>query len=198
MSDLTSPSAGEVGVVPTGSSQENDDDGIQEDDEGKVYEDYQPRTDMLVQAGFQTKAVDHPAKLVETSLLTSVVPSSPSIQLEESLGDVVRGGLLSAPQVESVVSACEAHQWRLASGRRAGFVLGDGAGVGKGRQLAAMILDSWLRGRERDVWVSVSHELVEDARRDLRSVASASRLVPLPGCLARGRDRELHAAVPMR
>ena len=109
---------------------------------------------------------------METSLLTSVSIVPATVSLNGSLGRVVEAGLLSAPQVESVVCAVEAHAWRLASGARAGFVLGDGAGVGKGRQLAAVILDSWLRGRDRHVWVSVSHELLHDARRDLQELGA--------------------------
>lgn len=38
----------------------------------------------------------------------------------------------------------------------AGFFIGDGAGVGKGRQIAGIILDSYARGRRRAVWLSTS------------------------------------------
>lgn len=57
-------------------------------------------------------------------------------------------------------------------GIRAGFFLGDGAGVGKGRQIAAIIRDSLCRANHsrRHVWLSVSRELVVDARRDLTDV----------------------------
>ena len=49
---------------------------------------------------------------------------------------------------------------------RRGWMLGDGTGAGKGRQVAAMVLDNWLRGRKRALWLSQSDKLVEDARRD--------------------------------
>ena len=49
---------------------------------------------------------------------------------------------------------------------RRGWMLGDGTGAGKGRQVAAIMLDHWLRGRKRAVWLSQSDKLVEDARRD--------------------------------
>ena len=39
-------------------------------------------------------------------------------------------------------------------GNRAGFFLGDGVGLGKGRQLAALILENWCRGRKRHLWIS--------------------------------------------
>ena len=49
---------------------------------------------------------------------------------------------------------------------RQGWMLGDGTGVGKGREVAAVILDNWLRGRTRALWLSQSDKLLEDTRRD--------------------------------
>ena len=49
---------------------------------------------------------------------------------------------------------------------RRGWMLGDGTGCGKGRQVAAIVLDNWLRGRKRALWLSQSDKLLEDARRD--------------------------------
>ncbi|MCY4511177.1 MAG: strawberry notch family protein, partial [Acidobacteria bacterium] len=49
---------------------------------------------------------------------------------------------------------------------RRGWMLGDGTGCGKGRQVAAIILDGGLRGRKRALWLSQSDKLLEDARRD--------------------------------
>ena len=49
---------------------------------------------------------------------------------------------------------------------RRGWMLGDGTGAGKGRQVAAMVLDNWMRGRKRALWLSQSDKLLEDARRD--------------------------------
>ncbi|VEU39651.1 unnamed protein product [Pseudo-nitzschia multistriata] len=57
-----------------------------------------------------------------------------------------------------------------ATGVRAGFFLGDGAGIGKGRQIGAILRDGFCRGRKRHVWLSVSRELILDARRDLGDV----------------------------
>jgi hypothetical protein len=53
-----------------------------------------------------------------------------------------------------------------------GFFIGDGAGIGKGRQISATILDALCRnyGNGRHLWLSVSRELVQDARRDLADV----------------------------
>jgi hypothetical protein len=48
-----------------------------------------------------------------------------------------------------------------------------GPGVGKGRQIAGMIAENHFRkvnNRNRAVWISVSADLIWDARRDLRDL----------------------------
>jgi hypothetical protein len=51
---------------------------------------------------------------------------------------------------------------------------------GKGRQVAGIILDNWLKGRRRAVWISKSDKLIEDAERDWTAVGGyRSDLVPL-------------------
>ena len=77
---------------------------------------------------------------------------------------------------------------------RRGWFLGDGTGAGKGRQVAAIILDNWLRGRRRRVWISKSDKLIEDAERDWTAIGGyRSDIVPLvalpPGCSDRARRR---------
>ena len=63
---------------------------------------------------------------------------------------------------------------------RRGWMLGDGTGCGKGRQVAAVILDHWLRGRRRALWLSASDKLLEDARRDWAAIGgSEADLIPL-------------------
>ena len=52
----------------------------------------------------------------------------------------------------------------------AGFFIGDGAGVGKGRQIAGIVMDNYARGRRRAVWVSTSSDLHHDAERDLQDL----------------------------
>lgn len=74
---------------------------------------------------------------------------------------------LSSLQLEGVLYACQRHLTLLPGGKRAGFFIGDGAGVGKGRQIAAIILDNYIRGRCRHIWFSVSHDLKMDAERIL-------------------------------
>ena len=49
-------------------------------------------------------------------------------------------GTLSSLQMESIIYASVKHEQRLRGGQRAGFFLGDGPGVGKGRQLEMFAL----------------------------------------------------------
>ncbi len=56
--------------------------------------------------------------------------------------------------------------WSNPTPLRRGWMLGDGTGTGKGRQVAGIILDRWLRGSRRALWLSASDKLIEDARRD--------------------------------
>ena len=71
---------------------------------------------------------------------------------------------------------------------RRGWMLGDGTGCGKGRQVAAIILDHWLRGRRRALWLSASDKLLEDARRDWAAIGgSEADIIPL-GKFRQGAD----------
>ena len=63
---------------------------------------------------------------------------------------------------------------------RRGWMLGDGTGCGKGREVAGIILDQWLRGRRRALWLSHSDKLIEDARRDWAAIGGRPEdIVPI-------------------
>jgi hypothetical protein len=63
---------------------------------------------------------------------------------------------------------------------RKGAYNGDSTGVGKGRQVSAILLDNFLHGRKRAIWLSKSQTLLEDARRDWAALGgSPDQIVPL-------------------
>jgi predicted RNA methylase len=148
----------------------------------------------------------HPTRLVQSAAMASVAPPRPSYQ-PHLPPSAVAGGLLSDAQLESVIFAGEAHAGHLAGSWivdetfdvvsaasddtehavrfRRGWMLGDGTGAGKGRQVAGIILDNWLKGRRRAVWISKSDKLIEDAQRDW-SALGQERLLVTP--LARFRQ----------
>ncbi|WP_029548040.1 strawberry notch-like NTP hydrolase domain-containing protein, partial [Sphingobium yanoikuyae] len=150
-----------------------------------VYLPYRPSRITFATAG------EHPTPLVESVAMGSIpapvpdyVPSLPERTVAERL--------LSASQLETVVYA--GHAWaQTIPGRfkpdkegvgltlaedgeeyRKGFFLGDGTGAGKGRQIAACILDNWLQGRRRNIWVTKNAPLLEDARRDWTALGGLS------------------------
>lgn len=125
----------------------------------------------------------HPTPLVESVAMGSVaapVPKARPLLPANWQSDK----LLSAAQCETLIYACEAFirdlpgQFRpsqqgttveLAEDGhcyRQGFFLGDGTGAGKGRQIAGVMMDRWLSGERRHVWITKNEALLEDARRD--------------------------------
>ncbi|XP_038634265.1 protein strawberry notch homolog 2-like isoform X1 [Scyliorhinus canicula] len=116
---------------------------------------------------------NHPDKVVETSTLSSVPP--PNIRYTLCLPELtISQGSLSALQLEAIIYACQQHEILLENNHRAGFLIGDGAGVGKGRTVAGIIYENYIKGRKKSLWFSVSNDLKYDAERDLRDIDAAN------------------------
>lgn len=138
----------------------------------------------------------HPTRLVQSAAMASVAPPKPCYR--PILPANIRA-LLSDAQLETVIYAGEAHSDFLAGSWtvdatfdlvqaapadapssvrfRRGFMLGDGTGAGKGRQSAGVILDNWMQGRHKAVWISKSDKLIEDAQRDWAALGMERLLV---------------------
>ncbi|MEZ5736641.1 MAG: strawberry notch family protein [Novosphingobium sp.] len=130
-----------------------------------------------------THAQQHPTELVESVAMGSI-PSPKPIEIPQLPDHLIANGVLSAAQVETLIYAASAHARDIAGSYepedkgcslkpasegkayRMGYFLGDGTGAGKGRQVASMILDRWVRGERRHIWISKNEALLEDARRD--------------------------------
>uniref|UniRef100_A0AAQ4QES5 Protein strawberry notch homolog 2 n=1 Tax=Gasterosteus aculeatus aculeatus TaxID=481459 RepID=A0AAQ4QES5_GASAC len=116
-----------------------------------------------------TIGISHPDIVVETNTLSSVPP--PDITYTLSIPEpTIDRGLLSALQLEAIIYACQQHEVILQNNQRAGFLIGDGAGVGKGRTVAGIILENYLKGRKKSLWFSISNDLKFDAERDLKDI----------------------------
>ncbi|KAI4901051.1 hypothetical protein NFI96_034329 [Prochilodus magdalenae] len=113
----------------------------------------------------------HPDPVVETSSLSSVNP--PNVWYRLSIPEeTIDRGWLSALQLEAITYASQQHETFLPNGDRAAYLIGDGAGVGKGRTIAGVIYENYLLGRKRSLWFSVSNDLKYDAERDLRDIGA--------------------------
>ena len=156
----------------------------------------------------------HPTKLVQSAAMASVSPPKPSYRpmLPANIT-----ALLSDAQLETVIYAGEAHGDLLAGSWtvdetfdnvsaaptdaanavrfRRGFMLGDGTGAGKGRQSAGIILDNWMQGRRKAIWISKSDKLIEDAQRDWSALGMERLLVTPLSRFAQGKPITLSEGV---
>lgn len=116
--------------------------------------------------------VKHPVKIVEAVSMGAVEP--PEITYESYLPDIIiSDGLISNIQLEAVLYAGQSHQLLTPDGKRIGFYLGDGTGVGKGRTIASIIYDNFLQGRKRALWVSFGADLYDAAIEDMKDIGMA-------------------------
>ena len=125
----------------------------------------------------------HPTPLVESVAMGSVAAPQPEVRPRLPT-NWQADGLLSEAQCETLVYAAQAFardlpgQFKVSQEGtalelsedgheyRQGFFLGDGTGAGKGRQIAAVIMDRWLASERRHIWITKNEALLEDARRD--------------------------------
>uniref|UniRef100_A0A8C5ADS0 Protein strawberry notch homolog 2 n=1 Tax=Gadus morhua TaxID=8049 RepID=A0A8C5ADS0_GADMO len=167
-STASPPAASQLEAQRTESAPEEEEEAEEEEAEelGHVdtYADYKPSK--------STIGISHPDIVVETNTLSSVPP--PDITYTLAIHQsTINSGMLSALQLEAIIYACQQHEVILQNNQRAGFLIGDGAGVGKGRTVAGIILENFLKGRKKSLWFSISNDLRFDAERDLKDIDSA-------------------------
>uniref|UniRef100_A0A2K5KA83 Protein strawberry notch homolog 1 n=1 Tax=Colobus angolensis palliatus TaxID=336983 RepID=A0A2K5KA83_COLAP len=157
-----------VPVVKDDDEPEEEDEDEEEMGHAETYAEYMP---IKLKIGLH-----HPDAVVETSSLSSVTP--PDVWYKTSIAEeTIDNGWLSALQLEAITYAAQQHETSLPNGDRAGFLIGDGAGVGKGRTIAGIIYENYLLSRKRALWFSVSNDLKYDAERDLRDIGAKNILV---------------------
>jgi hypothetical protein len=141
-----------------------------------IFADYETTYDtpeVVIPEGWQTDY--HPGKLVQSSAMASV--PLPDINYEHSLPkDMTESGRVSPAQVENVLLAGNSFLHRISDGFRRAFFIGDGTGVGKGREIAAIMIDQLMSGKGdgKAVWFSENFKLFDDAVRDFAGVTGRS------------------------
>eukprot|EP00729_Bicosta_minor_P008440 gene8440-29121_t len=154
--------------------EEDGDKDVGQSDRTDTFTDYQPKNPDIASLGR-----GHPDSVVETTAMASV--PAPKMNLSDTRlalpRALIEGGLLSALQLESIIYAKLRHSILLPDGSRSGFLLGDGAGIGKGRQIAGLIYEQFIRGQRRAIWFSASADLCKDAERDFGDIGAGK--IPL-------------------
>lgn len=118
----------------------------------------------------------HPAKISESAAMSAISP--PTVTYKPSIPDnIVKNGVLSDVQLEAVTYAGQSHNQTLPNGETRGFFVGDGTGVGKGRTLTGIILDNYMQGRKKSIWVTLNSSLFNDMKRDVKALFGNSDLV---------------------
>ena len=177
----------------TRDSKQKDDDEDMDDveEEDITYKVYTP-----AKLGY---GCEHPDRVVENATLAAVSPPEITYNLAMP-ADIIAKGKLSNLQLEAIVYGSQRHLIDLPTRaspavtttttasttelesndtatpapvilpERSGFLLGDMAGMGKGRTLARFVVENISRGVKKHVWISVSNDLYEDAKRDLRDL----------------------------
>jgi hypothetical protein len=162
--------ANNEGIVNCNAKEEGDDE--EGNDSNQKEEDPQ-RVALFRRSSVVSGGCDHPDSLCEPLAVRDTVPmpfiADDDVRVPKRLLDA---GLLSSPQLECVALAAKRFRLMLPCGSRAGYLLGDGTGCGKGRCIAALILDQWNRGRRRHVWISATADLYSDAVRDLADLGA--------------------------
>ncbi|CAJ2663872.1 unnamed protein product [Trifolium pratense] len=111
----------------------------------------------------------HPGRIIETAFLSGV-----KLPRGTYVPNILHNSSLSGIQLEAAVHICQRHTQKIGNGATAGFLLGDGTGVGKGRTIAGVIRENWSHGRKKSLWISSNSILNLDVRRDLDDVGASS------------------------
>ena len=162
-SDSVQQHGGESGLTVTSTTAAKNESDLSD----SVYENYTPKR-LKIEG-----AKPHPGKLVESAAMSAVDPPAPTYT-PNLPREVITKGMLSIAQLEAVVYAGQAHSQMLpgteGKQQRRGFFIGDGTGVGKGREIGGIILDNMRQGRKKAVWISEKQGLHLDAQRDFEGV----------------------------
>ena len=114
----------------------------------------------------------HPGKLDESQAMADVLPPQTDF-VPDLPPEMIASGAVSDAQLEPVIMAGHAHSQMLPmepdqiTEYRKGFLVGDGTGFGKTRELIAMMVDSWRQGRKKAIYISMKDDLLRQFNSDM-------------------------------
>jgi len=166
---LTKPKQDEA--PPPDSEPPQQQDAAGEEEQSKTLQDDGDFTIYVAKVPSEWQAKPHKAKIVETQSMAGV--RTPEVTIKPNIDDkLIKSGELSDVQLVSISRAAQAFSMKMPDGQRIGYFVGDGTGVGKGRQIAGTILHLWNSGVRQIVWVSYNETLMNDAKRDLTDLSA--------------------------
>jgi len=117
----------------------------------------------------------HQGSIVETAAMASV--DMPPLTYEPDLpNNLIESGALSDVQLVAIAYAGQAHNTfinMMGKKMRRGFMIGDGTGLGKTREILGIILDNWNQGRKLHVVISASDGLEGQLKKDWNVVGQS-------------------------
>lgn len=122
-----------------------------------------------------------PTRIDESASLAMIKQVSVGVTLALPRETMLK--FLAQHQLLAVWYIMNQHALVLPNGKRSGFFLGDGPGVGKTRVVAAVIYENCIRRGTKALWLSANMDLMPPAQRDLCNIG-AGRLRCVSGaCL---------------
>ncbi|HOL95625.1 MAG TPA: strawberry notch family protein [bacterium] len=117
----------------------------------------------------------HQGSIVETAAMASV--DMPPLTYKPDLpNNLIESGALSDVQLVAIAYAGQAHNTfinMMGKKMRRGFMIGDGTGLGKTREILGIILDNWNQGRKLHVVISASDGLEGQLKKDWNVVGQS-------------------------
>jgi len=143
---------------------------IEEDEEIELFMNYKPFL-------YHPLAKPHKVALVESDAMRAVKPPIPRVKFSFPR-EIITSGRLSDVQLEGLFYAMNSNAQRIPGTRtRKTFLVGDGTGVGKGAQLAAVAMACMMKGMRKILWVSKTGELINDAIRDWKWIGGDEKFI---------------------
>jgi hypothetical protein len=134
-----------------------------QEEKGGVYARYQ------VKKAVYKGSKPHPAKISESIVMASV--ELPDVKYELHIPEgMIKSGALSDVQLEAVTYACQIHEQRNVDKSRKEFLLGDGTGLGKSREILGVIAENFALGRKKALWITKSKGLITQIKNDMAAM----------------------------
>ena len=161
---MPGPSSAQANAMPTEADSHVDhDDDAHDGFEERETPDFLPSNSGVFAKG--NLFAKPPTRVDEPASLAMIQPVSVGATLALPRETMLQ--FLAQHQLLAVWYIMNQHALMLPNGKRCGFFLGDGPGVGKTRVVGAVIFENFIRRGTKALWLSANMDLMRPAQRDL-------------------------------